>query len=334
MISLRQPHWMLAFALALAIHSAVYLYSVSLPGREPVYRGGGTFEQVGEQSPGAAGVFVQLGKSGESSGETPDQAALLEQAPAQKTRESLAQGFVAGEDETGSDAKEAEPPEIPEPPATEQNLSTPAKEVAPAPEETKEAEKPNTEIAAVPVPKIKPKPPNILPELEPLGRRLSVQGPDQAAPPVEPAKPPPANAAAQDAKTGASKSEGAEKTIRNLAFVNRPSGVGTASSNRTGEVRELNYEDQVMLWLKRHGAYPYEAAIYRLEDTVTLKFVINRQGEILTYNLIKQSKWHLLNLAVRRMMRRSSPVPPIPPEITKDEMTFIIPVHFDPHRRR
>ena len=138
-----------------------------------------------------AGVFVQLGKSGESSGETPDQAELQEQAPPEQTSESLAQGFVAGQDDTGSDAKEAEPPEIPEPPTTpepEQDLSTPAEEVAPAPEETEEAEQPNTEIAAVPVPKIKPKPPNILPELEPLGRRLSVQGPDETTPPVGPAK--------------------------------------------------------------------------------------------------------------------------------------------------
>ena len=89
-----------------------------------------------------------------------------------------------------------------------------------------------------------------------------------------------------------------------------------------------------MLWLKQHGAYPYEAAMWQLEGTVMLKFAINRQGDILYYNLVKQSRWHLLNLAVRQMMDRSSPVPPIPSDIAKDEMTFIIPVHFDPHLRK
>jgi protein TonB len=79
--------------------------------------------------------------------------------------------------------------------------------------------------------------------------------------------------------------------------------------------------------------YPYEAAMYRLDDTVTLKFAINRQGEILYYKLTKRSQWHLLNQAVERMMDFSSPVPPIPPEITKNEMTFTIPVHFDPYLR-
>lgn len=337
MIRLRQHHWALAFILALAIHAAGYLYSRDQPGGEPVYRGGGSFDQNDELSPASAGVFVQLGNSGESSGETPDQAALKEQAPAQKTRESLAQGGVAAADETGSGADEPEPPETSEPAdesVPEPTVSTPAKDVDPAPEETTVLEEPKTEIAStVPVPKSKPKPPNILPELETLGRRFPVQGPNETARPAEPAKPTAVDTARQVAKTDAGVSKGEEKTITDLAFVNREGGVGTASGNRKGEVRELNYEDQVMLWLKRHGTYPYAAAIYELEGTVMLKFVINRQGEILNYQLLKQSKWHLLNLAVRQMMRRASPVPPIPPEIAKNEMTFTIPVHFDPHLR-
>ena len=336
MIRLRRQHWMLAFFLALAIHSAAFLYSISLPGGEPVYRGGGTFDQDGKQSPSAAGVFVRLGKSGESSGKEPGKAALKEQAPAQRLRESLAQGFVAGEDKPGSGAKETVPPETPEPVGKrvpEQTVSTPAKEVGPAPKKIEEAKKPETKIAAVPAPRRKPKRTNPLPEMETLGRRLSVQGPAETTRPTAQAKPSRANAPRQGAKNEAGKSKGDEKTISSLAFVNQGSRVGTASGNRTGQIRELNYEDQVLLWLKRHGAYPYEAAMYRLEDTVTLKFAINRQGKILYYNLIKRSKWYLLNRAVERMMDRSSPVPPIPPEIAKNKITFTVPVHFNPYRR-
>ncbi len=334
MTRLRQQHWMLAFTLALVTHLAAYLYSINLPGSEPVYRGGGTFGQDGKQSPSAAGVFVQLGKSGESSGEKAGKAALKEQAPAQTTRESLAQGYVAGEDNPGSGAEETKPADTPEPASkrvSKQTLSTPAKEVGPAPKKIKEAKKPETEIAAVAVPKRKPKRTNLLPEMETLGRRLSVQGPAEATRPKAQAKPSPANAVRQGAKPDVGKSKGNEKTASSLAFVNQQ--VGTASGNRTGEVRELNYEDQVLLWLKRHGSYPYEAAMYRLEDTVTLKFAINRQGDILYHKLIKRSKWQLLNKAVIRMMNRSSPVPPIPPEIAKNELTFTVPVHFELHTR-
>ncbi len=169
--------------------------------------------------------------------------------------------------------------------------------------------------------------------METLGRRLSVQGPTETTRPVAQAKPSRPITGRQGTKTGAGKSKGDEKSTSGLAFFNRGSRVGTASGNRTGEVRALNYEDRVLLWLKRHGAYPYEAAMYRLDDTVTLKFAINRQGEILYYKLTKKSQWYLLNRAVERMMDRSSPVPPIPPEITKNEMTFTIPVHFDPYLR-
>lgn len=288
MIRLRREHWMLAFFLALATHLAAYLYSISLPGIEPVYRGGGTFDQDGKQSPGAAGVFVQLGNSGESSGDKPGKAALKEQAPAQRARESLAQGFVAGQDKTGSGAKETEPPETPEPAGKrvpEQTESTPAKET----------EKPKTKIAAAPAPRRKPKRPNLLPEMETLGRRLSVQGPTETARPAARTKPPPVNTAKQDATTAPGKSMGENKITSALSFSKQGGQVGTASSNRTGEVRELNYVDQVMLWLKRHGAYPYQAQMFRLEGTVTLRFAINREGKILYYNLIKKSEWHLLS---------------------------------------
>ena len=336
MIRLRQQHWALAFILALTTHLAAYLYSISLPGSMPVYRGGGTFDQDGKQSPGAAGIFVQLGKSGESSGEAPGRAALKEQAPAQTSRVSLAQAFVAGQDKTGSDAKETASPETQKPASKrvpEPTVTMSAKEVGPAPKKVKEAKKPETKIAAAPAPKRKPKRPNLLPEMETLGRRLSVQGPSEVTRPVVPTKPFRPITGRPGTKTGAGKSKEDEKSTSGLAFVNRGSRVGTASGNRTGEVRRLNYEDRVLLWLKRHGAYPYEAAMYRLDDTVTLKFAINRQGEILYYKLTKKSQWYLLNRAVERMMDRSSPVPPIPPEITKNEMTFTIPVRFNPYLR-
>ena len=73
--------------------------------------------------------------------------------------------------------------------------------------------------------------------------------------------------------------------------------------------------------------------MYDLEDVVTLKFAISRSGEILYYELIKKSEYDLLNRAVERMMNRSSPVPPIPPEISKNEITYTVPVHFSLSRR-
>jgi TonB family protein len=336
-IRLRQQHWMIAFSLAFATHFVAFLYSISLPGSEPVYRGGGIFDLDDKPSPGANGIFVLLGNSGNSSGEEPGRAALKEQAPAQRTRETLAQSFVAGEGKPGSDAEKTEQPEPPKPtdkPVSEQTMSTPTKEVEPATKKVEQAKKPETIIAAAPTSKRKPKPPALMPELETLGRRLSVQGPPEMTQPAAQAKTPRADAERQGAKTDGGKPKKQENTASGLAFVSQGSRVGTASGSRTGEVRELNYEDQVMLWLRRHGAYPREAAMYNLVGTVTVKFAINRQGKILYHFLVKKSEWYLLNRAVKRMMERSSPVPPIPPEIASDELTFTFPVEFDPRHLR
>ena len=179
-----------------------------------------------------------------------------------------------------------------------------------------------------------PKPPALMPELETLGRRLSVQGPPKMTQPATQAQSSQTEAERQGAKNSIGKANEKVQTASGIAFVNQGSRVGTASGNRTGEVRELNYQDQVLLWLRRHGAYPREAAMFNLVGTVTVKFAINRQGKILYHYLVKKSEWHLLNRAVKRMMERSSPVPPIPLEIASNELTFTIPVEFDPQFQR
>ena len=322
---LTSRQWTAAFTIAVAVHAAVWLYSVRLPGGAPVYRGGGTFEQGDATSSNAAGVLVRLGNAGESTGEQPGPAQLAEEAPAQASRESLAQAAAPGTETPGAAVPDAPPtevatPEAPVPAPEPQTASVPAPDPAPNVRETP----PPT--AAAPVPKRKPAPPDFMPELETLGRRLSVQSPEERATATAPARPAPGDSGAGGSGADAGEGKGPSR----LSMISGEQSLGTAGSSRTGEVRELNYEDKVLLWLKRHGAYPYEAAMYRLEDTVTLKFAINRRGDILYYKLTKKSKYHLLNRAVERMMQRSSPVPPIPPEIGKDELTFTVPVHFFP----
>ncbi len=116
-----------------------------------------------------------------------------------------------------------------------------------------------------------------------------------------------------------------------MSFASRSSGMGNASGNELGAVSRLNYEDRVLLWLKRHGTYPREGLRFKMEGIVLLRFAIRRDGTILYYDLIKESSWDTLNGAVRRMMDRSSPVPRIPRDIAKDEIVFTIPVRFTVH---
>ena len=90
----------------------------------------------------------------------------------------------------------------------------------------------------------------------------------------------------------------------------------------------LNYEQRVLLWLKRHGGYPREAYRYKQEGVVMLEFAIDRSGKVLYYNITESSGFHLLDLAVKQMMKRSSPVPAMPADLPNDKMRFTVPVRF------
>lgn len=335
MTTLRWQHWTLALLLALALHLAVILEMLHLPGGAPVWRGGGTFEQIDTPSPGGNAVLVQLGASGESAGETPAPSAPEEDAaPAPATNEALAQGFVAADaDEPGADADTAAAEDIPEPataPAPEPIDAPPADESGPAPEAMADAAEPEAIIAANAIPRRKPRRPNPMPEMEALSQRLSVQAPETARPTAPVVRDETEGPPTRDGRRPGDGAADGNPARDELAFVFRGGRLGTASGNETGNIRELNYGDMVMLWLKRNGEYPMQAARYRLEDTVTIRFAINRQGRILYYKILKPSRWIILNNAVRDMMDRASPVPPIPLDIAQDEITFTVPVHFNP----
>ncbi len=329
MIELRRPHWILALTLAVMVHLAAYVLTYSLPGVPQTFRGGGFYDRGGDSPDAGNGVLVALGGASESAGEDLVEAEAEIDGPLLEPNRALAQGFVEGDGDPGSDTKPAEPVAAPKPTAetlAEETVDLQSEEAGPA--EVIVADPSETEPAAKspPIPERKPEPPIIQPELETFGQRFSVQGP--AAPaqaPVQsnaPAKTASAAAVQGNAKAAAQPSE----TV--VSFAQMASRVGNASGNEFGAIPRLNYEDRVLLWLKRHGTYPREAARWNVEGVVVLRFAILRDGTIRYYTLVKKSSWDLLNRAVKRMMDRSSPVPPIPRDIAEDEMVFTIPVHF------
>ena len=69
---LRSYHWVLAFALALALHLGSYLALFLDPvGVTPSYRGGGAQEQGGDDPDAGGGVYVSLGQLGDHPGAAP-----------------------------------------------------------------------------------------------------------------------------------------------------------------------------------------------------------------------------------------------------------------------
>ena len=93
---------------------------------------------------------------------------------------------------------------------------------------------------------------------------------------------------------------------------------------------KFNYESQLLTWLHRHKKYPNLARRRGQQGTVILEFVINAQGKLLSHKIKKASEHAALNAAVERMVKKASPMPPIPQELQGDrtQFSYTIPIHF------
>lgn len=80
--------------------------------------------------------------------------------------------------------------------------------------------------------------------------------------------------------------------------------------------------------LERNKVYPDSARARRQEGTATIRFVVNREGQILSYAIVKSSGVSLLDDATEDMVRRASPVPPMPADMPNDRLELTIPVMF------
>lgn len=64
------------------------------------------------------------------------------------------------------------------------------------------------------------------------------------------------------------------------------------------------------------------------EGTVTLRFVLGRQGQLLSSGIARSSGNSVLDQEALAMVRRASPYPPFPSEMTKSRESFTAPVRF------
>lgn len=86
------------------------------------------------------------------------------------------------------------------------------------------------------------------------------------------------------------------------------------------------WEKQLLAHLARHKRYPREAA--QQTGEVTLTFVLDRAGYIVRSTVLKGSGDAAIDQAALSMMQRSNPVPPPPPLVAEEGLSFTIPVLF------
>lgn len=171
-----------------------------------------------------------------------------------------------------------------------------------------------------PLPKAKPIPPKKA-KPKPLAASPVVQARPKKAKPTANASP----AATSTATASASTSTGGQSGTATAA-AQPGSGTGSVSG---GDKAALNrYYVELSTWLERHKQYPQHARTRRQEGTVRLRFVLDRNGRVLTYSIVKSSGHRLLDDEVLALLRRASPMPVPPPELARERLEIVAPVSF------
>lgn len=174
--------------------------------------------------------------------------------------------------------------------------------------------------AEIPPPPVKPEPPRRVPEETPEPVTQTAALPPAPAKPREAAEadPAPTPTSAKAAGTGGrSGTEAATAT---------GSGDDSAGGGQPGA--SLDYLARVSAWLEQYKEYPRRARLRGKEGIATLRFVIDRQGRVLSFELVRSSGNVLLDREVRDMIQRASPLPPMPEELRQARLELVVPVAF------
>ena len=91
-----------------------------------------------------------------------------------------------------------------------------------------------------------------------------------------------------------------------------------------------DYLVKLSVWLAKHKRYPSIARRKKHEDTVKVRFVIDANGVLMRYEILKASKFASLNKAVVSLLKDASPMPAVPAAIQggKSEFEYTIPIEY------
>lgn len=89
-----------------------------------------------------------------------------------------------------------------------------------------------------------------------------------------------------------------------------------------------SWQGRVLGHLERHKRYPRSAQARRQEGVAQVRFTIDREGRVLSVQLDRSSGHSVLDEETVEMVRRASPLPAPPDEMTQDRIELVVPVQF------
>lgn len=247
---------------------------------------------AGTPSAGIGGIEVSLGPAGAAQGSA---TAVTETESVAPVKTPVAEAVAAMPEELSPQPVETvveTTPVAPEPMAEPVEAPAAVAEVAPLPDVPPEKPRAPVQVAAVPAP-------------------------PQASPHPIPA-PPALQTAALSGDTG----QGG-----NTKF--DAAGIGNATSGG-GQPGDPGYNALLSAWLQQHHEFPARAQRRKMYGETTVRFTIDRSGNLLDSKVVDSSGYKLLDEAALATVKRASPLPPMPAEMPGSEYNPIITLRFTP----
>jgi len=89
-----------------------------------------------------------------------------------------------------------------------------------------------------------------------------------------------------------------------------------------------SWQGTLLAHLERHKRYPRAAQARRQEGVVTVRFTMNRNGELVSARLERSGGSAILDDEGLALLERAQPLPVPPPEIKGDTIELVVPVEF------
>ncbi|HEY5085453.1 MAG TPA: energy transducer TonB [Rhizomicrobium sp.] len=90
----------------------------------------------------------------------------------------------------------------------------------------------------------------------------------------------------------------------------------------------VDYLSRLEAHLNAYKNYPYDARIHHEEGMVQLRFMLDRTGHVLSYDVVASSGFASLDNEARDMIRRADPFPPMPVDYRGETLDLTVPVNF------
>lgn len=164
----------------------------------------------------------------------------------------------------------------------------------------------------------------------PKDRPVETEDPDRVAAPDAAKTPKDDKPNTLDAKANpAAEAVASEATAAPSSEVAHEAPRSAAPSPGTGESAQrikATWQKELIAHLNRYKRYP--AATYAHSAPVMLSFTLDRLGHVVSMNLQHSSGDPAFDQAALAMMTRADPVPPPPPAVADEGLTFTMPVIF------